>query len=239
MAACSSVALLAGLVAATAAAVDADRATGAAEGEAAAARGDGTAAALSGGSPPSAAQTVGLVEVFDDRPRAGTDSGATVAVPEGWRDVATQRVVPVRPGRFDTVVALVDRGVVLVGGLPPTTPDRLAPEARRLAASYASALAPGTRPIPVVDTADGLDGRPAWTTTLRTAGGGTAAGGGAVVRVSTVAAAPGSPGRALLSVVRAGGEQAAEVRIADAVVRSLRITAGVRPGTPGPPPTGR
>lgn len=242
VAACSSVAVLAGMVALVSAAVDADSDAVSLSAERGAAPGEETAAPPSPAAAAVPAATTlpgppparpGAPVAPGGLPREG-DAAADVAVPAGWRSVATQRVVPVQPGRFDTVLALGDRAVVMVGRLAPQTP-RAAPadpgvlrdEARRLVGAFADGLAPGTTPADLRDGADTVDGRRAWTTLRGVEGGGARVDGG-LVRVTTVTG-PDGGGIVALAVALPGRTQAADAAAADTVVRSLRVAPAVRP----------
>ncbi|MFC5063708.1 hypothetical protein [Actinomycetospora atypica] len=230
VAACASVAALAGTVAAVATAAGADRDQ--------AERTTASSAPESGPEPALAAEAA--APPVTTRPpapaarpgRVGDPAlGATVALPAGWEAARSQDLVPVPPGRFPTVLTLGERATVLVGRLDPARgsgEDALAAEARRLVGAFADgARGDGDGEVETVsDGAGSLDGRDAFTSVRRISG-------GAIVRVSTVAGTRGGPGLVVLAVAAPGRTQDADASAADRVVRSLSSAAPDAPPAPG------
>ena len=229
VAACASVAALAGTVAAVATAAGADREHSE--------RTTASSGPDSGPEPTLAAEA--SAPPVTTRPpapaarpgRAGDPTlGATVALPTGWQEARSQDLVPVTPGRFPTVLTLGDRATVLVGRLDAARSsgeDALAAEARRLVGAFADG-ARGTGDGEVETVSDGagsLGGRDSFTSVRRIAD-------GAIVRVSTIAGAGGGPGLVVLAVAAPGRTQDADASAADRVVRSLSSA-----GPDAPPPT--
>lgn len=234
MAACASVAALAGTVAAVATAAGAD-------GDQAREIQRVRALADEGGAARTSVPTAPPVTTAPPRDRAGDASlGATVALLPGWRTAASQDLVPVAPGRFPTVVSLGDRATVLVGRLDPARgfgPDTLADEARRLVGTYVDGVRGDDGDVETVsDEAGSLDDRDEFTSVRRTT---TPDGPGSIVRVTTVAPGRGDPGLVVLAVAAPGDSRDDDARTADEVVRSLSSAPGDAPPrtpTSSPPP---